>query len=218
MPEIGSVAGPRQQRLEAVRRLGRVEAARRGRAAGPASGCCSSRAAGSRASAAAGSSTPASARFSKASTVFWLSTLRVRRRMDELQVLGDELEVDQPAAHLLQLPEIVACPSPCRCARACRARRRRSWRGRAARSSDVADGRLDARAQRRRPRDDARARQRHVLPGPGLARLVVRRSSRAAWRPVPSGRTGAGACRPRRAMPSAVGAVKALIRRCVRRA
>ena len=37
----------------------------------------------------------------------------------------------------------------------------------------VADGLLDRRPQRRRAGDDARAGQRHVLPGPGLAGLVV---------------------------------------------
>ena len=38
----------------------------------------------------------------------------------------------------------------------------------------VADHRLDLRGKRRRARDHARARQRHVLPGPGLVLLIAR--------------------------------------------
>ena len=91
----------------------------------------------------------------------------------ELQVLGDELEVDEAAAHLLELPGV---------ARALLLLDAR------AHVADVGGGlgpvaRLvrstsrmavsTAAPQRRRAGDDAGPGQRHVLPGPGLARLVV---------------------------------------------
>src|SRR5690606_18214180 len=35
-------------------------------------------------------------------------------RMDELQILADELDIHESAAHMLQLPWIVAFPLPCK--------------------------------------------------------------------------------------------------------
>ena len=178
---------------------------------------CSSLVAGIRTSACAGARSPASRSLRKASTVFWSSTSGWLGGVDELQVLGDELDVDEAAAHLLQVPDVVGalllgdalahvddvggdlrlvarhrrarCAPPRRRERA--ARPVRQWRGRA--SAPCAP------------------RSRRSSSG-------SRRRSSAAWRPAPAGRKGAAACRPRTACPRRSAADSALIRRCVRRA
>ena len=92
--------------------------------------------------------------------------------VDQLQILRDEIDIDQAAGGVFQIPDVVLALLQ---------------RDGAAHVGDVAgdagavarprqhaaDDALDPRAKRRRRRDHARARQRHVLPGPGLAFLIV---------------------------------------------
>ena len=47
-----------------------------------------------------------------ASSVFWSSTSGCSAALDDLQELGDELEIDQPAPHLLQVPDVRRSPFP----------------------------------------------------------------------------------------------------------
>ena len=50
---------------------------------------------------------PASRSLRKAPTVFGSSTSGWLAGVHELQVLGDELEIDEAAAHLLQVPDVL---------------------------------------------------------------------------------------------------------------
>ena len=103
--------------------------------------------------------------------------------MGEDQELGEEFDVEQPAGDEFQVERVLSPFSRAISARISRtspASRRRS-RGLAARG----DARRSPR-QRRVAGDDARARQRHVLPGLGLLALIVRRRRCVAsgpWRP-----------------------------------
>ena len=92
--------------------------------------------------------------------------------MDQLQVLRDELDIDQPARGVFQIPDVVL---------ALLQRDRAAHLGDvvgddpavADAGQDTADDILDAGAERGRGRNDARARQRHMLPGPGFVLLIV---------------------------------------------
>ena len=118
--------------------------------------------------------------------------------MNELQILRDELDVDQAAGDVFEIPAIaLALLARDRLAhldhvggRPPAASRGRHSTARITLSTRAANSGL--------ARNDARARQRHVLPGPGLGLLVARRSRRSGSRAGRSGRTGAAACRPDR--------------------
>ena len=67
----------------------------------------SSRVAGIRMSACACAEQPGIAQLAEGPDRVRVEHLGVGRRVHELQVLGDELEVDEAAAHLLQVPDVV---------------------------------------------------------------------------------------------------------------
>ena len=96
----------------------------------------------------------------------------------ELQILRDELEIDQPAGGIFQIP--ARRLSPFSLAIACRI----SATSAGNRSPDRARGRARRGSPPRpaprtpaAPRHHARARQRHVLPGPGFGLLIAREAS-----------------------------------------
>ena len=93
--------------------------------------------------------------------------------VDELEVLRDELDVDQAAGRLLQVPGPLAALLGRDHARASRGRRRAIFfAGRASRESalPISQSIFDAIALV--AGDRPRAGERHVLPGPGFLRLV----------------------------------------------
>ena len=98
---------------------------------------------------------------------------RPRRGVHQLQILRDEVDVGDAARGILQIPVVGL---------ALLLRNRPAHVGdvmtggdRVARPDQgVADHLLDPLAEFRRGRDDARPRQRHVLPGPGLVVLILR--------------------------------------------
>ena len=97
--------------------------------------------------------------------------------VNQLQILRDELDIDQPAGHVFEIPSLAVAFL---------------GRDRLAHFDDVggdhlgiawpaqhrADQRLDARGKWRRGRDDPGARERHVLPGPGFVFLIARQNRR----------------------------------------
>ena len=111
----------------------------------------------------------------------------IARGVHELQILRDELDIDERAGGIFEIPGIgVALFLGDRRAHLDDIGRR-SCAGRAcgtARRGSTASIRA---AKSGEPRDDPRARERHVLPGPGLALLIAGESRRSA---SPAGRSG----------------------------
>ena len=93
--------------------------------------------------------------------------------VNELQILRDELDIDQPAGDVFEVPAVAVALLGRDRAGASRPRRRRPPRHRAA---GAAPRGSRPRPARRRPAtaETTRARQRHVLPGPGLVLLIAR--------------------------------------------
>ena len=94
--------------------------------------------------------------------------------MDELQILRDEVDVGDAAGGVLQIPEIVLALF-LRDGAAHVGDVMGGGGGIARPDQGVADDRLDPRPKRGRGRDHPRPRQRHVLPGPGLVLLILRK-------------------------------------------
>ena len=114
-----------------------------------------------------------------------------RRGVHELQILGDELDIDECAGRVFEVPGIgVALLRGDRGAHLDHVLGDGALVALAA--EHVADRGRRARGESRRSADDARARQCHVLPSPGLAFLVTdeafdlgRQRTGAAGRPQP---------------------------------
>ena len=118
--------------------------------------------------------------------------IRMLGREAQLQELGQELELDQAAAHVLEVPRIVAAVL----AEDARAHGRHvagQRLGVARREQGAADRRLDPARERRIAGDRARAGQRLVLPGlRGLQLIALEVVDRAGYRTEVAGRSQPG--------------------------
>ena len=119
----------------------------------------------------------------------------------ELQELGAELDLDQPAAGMLQVPGVVRAVL-----RKMRSRMARTSRARAVAIARAPDGGSDGRvsmpaAELGIAGHDARPGQRLLLPGLRRFHLVAGEVPERARRPARHCRTAAGACRSRTAGP-----------------
>ena len=111
-------------------------------------------------------------------------------RVREHEKLRDEFDVEQAAARRASGPKGPRRPSRCAIsARISRTSLASLARSRAARSV-CGDDVGDLRGETRVAGDDARARQRHVLPGLGLLALIEREGRRIASRAGPCGPEG----------------------------
>ena len=142
----------------------------------------------------AAASRPSRAAFSSVARRRGIENLGHRRGVHELQILRDELDIDQPAGGIFEVPADRRRLSRSRSRRAFPPRRRRP-RGVALAAQHVADRRLDARREcRRAPRRRARA----SAPYAPRSRPRVpdsRQSLRSGSRADRSGLMAAAACR-----------------------
>ena len=134
-----------------------------------------------------------------ASAVSGDRTLRMFGRVAQQQVLDDELDVDQPAAHVLDVPGALGCDRAAHApahvgdvGSSCRGSRGRSRTSRIASSMRARQRR---RRRRRRARGSAPCAPRSRPPRAGSARRPSRLIAIGPW----NCRTAAAACRPRRA-------------------
>ena len=136
--------------------------------------------------------------------------------MDELQALRDELDVDEAAGDLLEVPDR---PSPFSAAISRRISRTSALTFAASRGRDRTAVTI---AVDLRGKGCVAGDRRGPASAPCAPRSRLRcsdspRSLSTGRRRGPCGRRVAGACRRRRASPAPVGAASAAIRRCVRR-
>ena len=109
-------------------------------------------------------------------------------RVHQLQILRDELDIDQSADSVFEVPAL-AVAFFLGDGAAHFHHVAGDLRDVARALQNFADDLLDPRAEPRRGRDHARARERHVLPGPGLGLLVAGEAANlGGQRPGPSGR------------------------------
>src|SRR5690606_21964645 len=97
--------------------------------------------------------------------------VRMLGGMNELQILRHELEIDETATDVLQIPDLVrtllSSNSLAHVAHVGGNLGAVAWT-----DQNITDRLLDPRPQLWRPGDDARPRERHVLPGPCVVRLI----------------------------------------------